>query len=190
MSWTKKEKVKIINSGGHLPEGTIESELRFLADSERFVGEQVRMQSIKDGAVIYGAQAVNAIVGPMHSRPTSDYDVYSAIPKDHAIQLEKAIDTKAKADIAHVEEVGFINEKGKSGKMYRVGLKNFNTVADYNKLPKNIKVVNIKGVKYEALDRAEKKYVKMINDGETKRLINANEDLTRIHLFKHTRRLF
>lgn len=191
MSWIKNKKnIRILNTGGNLPEPSVEQELRFLADSDRFVGETIRMQSKKEGVVIYGAQAVNAIVGPVFSRPTNDYDVYSNSPKRHAIQLEKTIDKHTKSDMAFVEEVPFTNEKGKKGLMYRVGLKHFDTLADYNKKPVNLKTIKIRGVLYEHLDLAKKKYLKMINADETKRLINANQDLDRIWLYEYNKRMW
>lgn len=186
MSWSKKESdIRIIDNNKHLPRTSLESELRFLQESERFVENHVRMQSRRDGVVIYGSTAVNAIVGPMFSRRTSDVDAYSHTPRKHAIGLENAIDNYAKVNISHTEEIPFVNEKGLSGKMYRVALKSFDTLADYNKMPKNIKTVNIKGVRFESLGNAELKYLKMIDEDETKRIVNAKQDLLRIHLFKY-----
>jgi hypothetical protein len=186
----KKQSVKILNTGAELGEATIEEELRFLSESERFTGKIVRSQSVKDKVVIYGAQAVNALVGPMHTRPTNDFDVYSHTPKKHSIHLERSIDNHVKADVSHVEEVTFKGPDGKLGRMYRVKLKNFDTVADYNKMPSSVKFIVKNGVRYENLRSAEKKYNSMIAQGETKRLINANADLDRIHLHKFNRGLF
>lgn len=190
MSWLKKdEDIKIIDTGKHLPD-SLECELRFMQESERFVENHIRMQSKKDGVVIYGSSAVNSIVGPSFSRRTSDVDVFSRTPRKHAIGLERAIDNYAKANISQVEEIPFITEKGKTNRMYRVALKRFNTLADYNKMPKYIKTVIIDGVRFEKLGPAEKKYLKMIDEDETKRIVNAKQDLQRIHLFKYYRRLF
>ena len=93
------------------------------------------------------------------------------------------------ANISHVEQVSYERD-GIKGKMYRVALKNFDTVADYNPLKPGVKTVTINGVKYEDLDSAEKKYMKMINKDETKRLVNANQDLNRISLFRYWKKIY
>ena len=105
------------------------------------------------------------------------------------MELEKKIDNHAGVNIAHVEQVSY-DRDGQKGKMYRVALKNFNNVADYNSKPHGVKVVKINGVSYESLGNAEKKYVKMINENDTKRLVNANQDLNRIFLFRYWKKIY
>lgn len=190
MSWTKNKVIKIINTGQHLPKGDIGTEMRFYADSERFVNDHVKMQSIKDKVVIYGGTAVNALLKPIYKRNTSDIDVYSPTPKKHAIDLEKSIDEYMKHDISHVEEVSFTNDKGISGKMYRVALNSFSTLADYNKKPSNLKVVKKNGVLYEDLGSAKKKYEKMLREDNETRIVKANQDLDRIGLHEYWKKIF
>jgi len=191
MSWLKrKENVKIIDTGKHLPKTTIDAELRFRMESDRFVRNHILMDAKKDGIIVYGAQAVNEQVGVMHSRPTFDWDVHSPKPIHSGVKLEKAIDNHAQANISHTEVITFTDEKSKTKKMSRVRLKGFDTVADFTPMPKKIKTTIINGVNFETLENAEKKYNKMIFEGETKRLINANEDLTRIHLYKYNKKMW
>lgn len=190
MSWVKNKEVRIINTGANLPKGDLQTELRFLGESDRFVENQVRMQSIKDKVVIYGGSAVNAIVNPFYKRNTSDMDVYSNTPKKHAIMLEKSIDRHMKHDISHVEEVSFTNDKGKNGLMYRVCLNSLSNLADYNKKPKNLKVIKKNGVLYENLDSAKQKYYKMLNEDNETRIVKANQDLDRIALHEYWKKIF
>lgn len=191
MSWLKKkEDIQILNTGERFPEPTFEQELRFLSESERFTEITVKEQARRTGNIIYGGQAVNAIVGDDFSRSTHDYDIYSMTPKQHAIDLEQAIDNHTQSDMAHVEEIPFTNEKGESGKMYRVGLKSYDPLADFNRMPKGVKSVVVDGVNYESLDRAEKKYVKMLGEDLPSRHINASLDIDRISLFKYWNRKF
>ncbi len=185
----KKEKGIIINTGDNLPEATTAQEMRFLSEKNRFLKLNIEAQVKKNKDVIYGAQAVNAIVGPGFSRPTSDYDIFSHDPKRRAIELEKTIDNHVGADIAHVRQVSY-ERNGQLGKMFRVELKNWSGIADFNPMPSGLKTVTVNGVKYENLGRAEQKYNKMLNDNETKRVINAHADLGRIALFKYWRKVF
>lgn len=185
----KNENVKIINTGNNLPDATIEQEMRFLSERERFIKNIVENQARNTGNIIYGAQAVNAIVGTNFSRPTTDFDIMSKTPKKHAIEIEKKIDNHVGADIAHVKQVNYERD-GNKGKMYRVALKNWDNIADYNILNKKIKTIKINGVNYEHLDLAEKKYIKMIRENDTKRIINANQDLNRINMFNYWKKIF
>jgi len=185
----KKTEVEIIDTGNHLPPVTMEQEIRFLSEQDRFIKIEVEKQTRRTGNIIYGAQSVNKQVGPWYSRPTSDFDIMSSSPRSHAVELEKKIDNHVNANIAHVEQVSY-DRDGQKGKMYRVALKNFNPLIDYNPKPKNVPFVMINGIKYEKLNRQEKKCMKMINEGDTKRIINANQDLNRIHLFKYWKKIF
>lgn len=185
MSWLKQKEPKIIDHNTNLPKPTVEEELRFLADSERFTENFIKNQSRKEKIIIYGATAVNQIVGPYYARKTSDIDVYSKNPLKHITQLENAIDHHTQRNISHIEEHEYTDEKGKTGKIRRLRLKNFNTIADYNKTPSNIKTVTKDGIKYETLDNAEKKYIHMINTNETKRIVNAHQDLDRIYMSRY-----
>jgi len=185
----KDKNVVIINSGGHLPEVTIEQELRFLSERDRFVKLEIENQARNTGNIIYGGKAVNALVGPMYERPTVDFDIQSKHPKKHAMQLERIIDNHVGADISHIEMVSY-DRDGSKGKMYRVALKNFDTIADYNLMPKNSSFVTKDGIRYEPLEAAVKKYLTMIQTDETKRLPNANQDLDRIGLYKYWKKIF
>lgn len=178
----KKRDIKIINTGSHLPEATVEQEMRFLGEQDRFLKTTVLKQVKRTGDVIYGRQAVNAQVGFNFSRPTSDFDIYSHKPRSRAVELEKSIDNHVGADISHVEQVNYERDK-KKGKMFRVALKNYPSLADYNPMPKDVQVKKIRGINYETLGYAEKKYMKMIDNRE--RMINATQDLNSIKLFRY-----
>lgn len=185
----KQTDVEIIDTGQNLPPPNVEQELRFLSERDRFLKIEIENQSKKTGNIIYGCQAVNRIVGPWNSRPTNDWDIMSSNPRAHAVELEQRIDNHVGANIAHVEQVSY-DRDGIRGKMYRVALKNFDSVADYNPKKHGVKTVTIDGVKFESLDNAEKKYMKMINENDSKRLVNANQDLNRISLFRYWKKIY
>lgn len=189
--WFKKhdKNMKIIDTGTNLPEASIEQEIHFLSEKDRFLTDTIRMQSHKTGNIIYGCQSVNAQVKPEFQRQTNDFDIYSKKPRHDAIDLEKKIDNHVKANIAQVKQVNYERE-GTHGKMYRVELKNFDNLADYNKIPQHVNIVKIKGVKYMTLGDSQKKYMKMINDEYIERLPNATQDLTRIYLNNYWRKVF
>ena len=71
----RKSEVQVIDTGTHLPPPSIEQEMRFLAEKDRFIKFKVLNQAKKNNNVIYGCQAVNKIVGKWHGRPTDDWDV-------------------------------------------------------------------------------------------------------------------
>jgi hypothetical protein len=132
---------------------------------------------------------VNKQVKPEFRRDTSDYDIYSKQPRKHALELEQSIDNHVNADIAHVKQVGYERDSEK-GKMYRVELKNFDNIADYNPTPSGMKCIIIDGIRYQRLGDANKKYLKMIKDEYMERLPKATQDLDRIHLDKYWRKVF
>ena len=88
-------------------------------------------QARNEGAVIYGAHAVNKLVGPKFRRETYDYDVYSPHPLKHAKQLEQSIDRGTNSDLAYVEQTSYPHG-GTKKKLYRVKTRfNEGVEADY-----------------------------------------------------------
>ena len=184
----KKKKGIIINTGQHLGKANMTHSLSFMMNRQRIVPPFVKRQSRKTGNIIYGCSAVNALVGKGLERPTYDFDIYSKMPKKHALQLEKHIDRSVGADLAYVEGVSY-SDKSMKGTLWRVMTRPWGTPeADYNKRKKGITFTKRKGVKYETLGAAERKYKKMLATGEGKRFLNANQDLGRIALHKLTQR--
>lgn len=184
----EKKKGIIINTGQHLGKANITHSLSFMMNRQRIVPPFVKKQSRRTGNIIYGCSGVNAIVGRGFTRPTHDFDIFSSIPKKHAIQLERHIDKSVGADLAYVEGVPY-SDKNMKGTLYRVLTRPWgHPEADYNKKKKRIKFVVKKGVRYESLDAAEKKYNKMIREGEMKRMVNAHQDLGRIALYRLSQR--
>ena len=147
----------------------------------------IENQSKRYGNILYGCYAVNKLLGRGFQRDTYDLDVYSRQPRKHAIQLEKTIDRGVGANISYVEKTGY-PEKGRFKTLYRVKLRNEVTEADYNRMPRDIKYTTKRGVRYETLDRAVKKYEKMLREPETGRGFKATIDLGRILDYKLIKR--
>lgn len=185
----KKENIIIIDTGQNLPAPSVEQEMRFMSERNRFLKVNIEKQTKQKNNIIYGCQAVNALVDKNYKRPTTDYDIYSHKPKNDAIELEKTIDNHVGANIAQVEQVNY-DRDGVKGKMYRVALKNWDTVADYNPMPNKVSITKKHGINYESLKKAENKYIKMIKEKDFKRIINANQDLDRISLNNYWRKVF
>jgi len=184
----KKKKGRIINTGGNLPKANMITSIRFMEKREKIVPPKVRSQSRRTGNVIYGCNAVNALVGPSLERPTHDFDIFSPRPKEHAIELEKHIDKSMNSDIAYVVDAGY-TEKGKTKRLFRVATRPFGkNEADYNRMPRNVKFIVKKGVRYETLDQAEDKYNRMLESGEKKRILPAHQDLGRIAMHRLSQR--
>lgn len=190
MALFKEKKKRIFNTGKNLGEPTPIQEGRLISDWHNIVPPIIENHTRRNKNIIYGGRAVNAKVGPDFSRQSHDYDIYSKFPKRHAIQIEKRIDRKIGADVAHVEEVAFDNRDGKSGKMYRVVTKPYGDPdVDYNLMPSSIEFETINGIRYETLGKAEEKYKKMIREGEEKRYYKARLDLQRIQMSKIFKKL-
>lgn len=164
-----KKKVVIINTGSHLPKASATDWLELQSNRKKLVTKPILNQSRRDGTVIYGAHAVNKLVGPKFSRTTYDYDVYSRMPLKHARQLERSIDRGTNSDLAYIEQTNY-PVGGKQKKLWRVKTRiNESTEADYNTMPADVSYVKRNGVRYETLKRAEGKY----------RFMNKNPEATR-----------
>jgi len=184
----KKPQKQVINTGTHLPEPSMSDYFELRQNRGKIVIKPILYQAKRDGNVLYGAFAVNQLVDKQSQRDTYDIDVYSKMPKKHAIELEKNIDRSVNADLAYVEQSEYPQGK-KWKKIYRVKTKMNNVVeADYNTMPTDIKWVKRNGIKYETLERAEKKYDKMLKHPELGRGFNANMDMGRIKLYKRFKR--
>ena len=179
----KKPQKRVINTGTNLPKASMSDYFELRQERGKAVVKPILKQSRKDKTVLYGAFAVNKLLGQNYERGTYDLDVYSRTPKQHAIEIEKSIDQTVNADLAYVEQTEYPSG-GDWKKLYRVKLKNDVTEADFNSMPKDIKYTEKKGVRYESLERAEKKYKRMLKKPELGRGFNANIDLGRIESYK------
>lgn len=161
-----KRKSRIINTGSHLPKARMEDWFELQSKRNRLVRQPIHRQSRKEGAVIYGAHAVNKLVGPKFSRHTYDYDVYSPRPLKHAKQLERSIDKGTNSDLAYIEQTSYPHG-GTQKKLWRVKTR-FNECveADYNIMPSGIRIIERDGVHYESLKDAKSKYRRMNRDPE------------------------
>ena len=177
-------KKKIINTGRHLPRATYSDQFELWQNRTKIVEKPIQKQSRKDKTILYGAYAVNQQVHPTLRRQTYDFDIYSHQPRHHAIQLEKSIDRGVNADLAYVQKT-YYTKNGKKHPLYRVKTRlNDITEADYNTMPKNIQYTTKQGIRYETLNRAEKKYDHMLDHPEYGRGFNANIDRARIRIQK------
>ena len=177
-------KKKIIDTGKHLPKPSAVKQLQFLADWDRIVPPKVERQSRRDGTVLYGGRAVNALVGIGLHRPSHDFDVYSKSPKKHALELERHIDQTTGTNMAYVKET-YYERKGKKKKLYRVEtVPEGDEEADYQQMPRDIEFVTKNGIRYETLGRAKSKYDYILKHGEEKRQFKAHQDISRIELYE------
>ena len=153
-----KMRKRIFNTGSNLPKARINDWFELQVNRNRLVKQPVMRQSRRDGTVIYGAHAVNRLVGPRFSRHTYDYDIYSHRPLRHARQLERSIDIGTNSDLSYVERTSY--PSGSIDKeLYRVKIRGNESVeADYNRIPQGIKIVKRDGVRFESLSDAKSKY--------------------------------
>lgn len=179
-------KKRIINTGQHLPRAGIGDHFELLQNRKQLVERPILGQSRRDGTVLYGRYAVNKILGPGYHRETYDFDVYSGMPKHHALQIERSIDRGTNSDLA------FVEPSDKYPGLFRVRTRFSDKVeADFNVMPKDVRFVKKRGVRFETIDRAKKKYSGMIRRGEVHRMPRAQFDLSDIqthNLIKKGRR--
>lgn len=173
-------KKRIYNTGRHLPRAKMSDWFELQQKRNQLVKKPVMNQSRREGTVIYGAHAVNRLVGPKFSRQSYDYDIYSPRPLRHAKQLERSIDRGTNSDLAYIEQTSYPSG-GTNKKLWRVKTRfNDSVEADYNTMPAGIKVVKRNGVRYESLRDAKSKYKWMNRNPESTR--TAYGELHRIEL--------
>lgn len=182
----KPKKRIIYNTGKHLPKATMNDWLELQNKRHHLVTKPILKQSRKQGTVLYGAHAVNAIVGPRFSRHTYDYDIYSHHPLRHAKQIERSIDHGTNSDLAYIEKTQY-PFRGNMKPLWRVKIRTNDTVeADYNRMPMGIRIVTKRGVRYESLRDAKSKYRFMNRNPSADR--TAYGELYRIEMFEKTKR--
>lgn len=150
---------RIFNTGRGLPKAGIGDWLELQSKRDLLVKQPIMRQSRRDGSVIYGGHALNRLLGRGLQRSTYDYDVYSGMPKKHAVQLERSIDRGTNSDLAYVERTSYPH--GRIMKpLFRVKTRVTDSVeVDYNTMPSDISyVVRDRGVRFESLTRARDKY--------------------------------
>ncbi len=98
------KKHKIINTGVHLGKPTKIRQMGFIANQKKIVTPMVHRQSRKDKAIIYGGEAVNALLPKGFHRPSSDFDMMSRTQRRHATQMEQHIDRRTQSDMTHVKQ--------------------------------------------------------------------------------------
>lgn len=180
---------KRFNTGKGLPRATMGDQFELWEFRDKLVKQPIMRQSRRDGTVLYGANAVNALVGPDFSRNTYDYDVYSRMPLSHARELERHIDRGVNADLMYVEQTSYPSD-GKEKRLFRVkNCLNDVVEADYNGMPDDIQFVKRGGVRYETLGRASKKYDKMIRQPELGRGFHGLIDEGRIRSFRFFKKI-
>ena len=174
----------IIDTGKQLPKANIGDFLELKQNRKMLVEKPIMNQSKKQGTVIYGRHALNIIMGVPYERETYDFDIYSKKPLAHAIQLEQSIDKGTNSNLAFIERTYYLKD-GRKYPLVRVKIRPYETnEADYNKMPENIQFTKVKGIRVEKLNPAEKKYKKMIKQGEIRRMPKALFDLNDIQTFK------
>jgi len=163
--------VKIVDTGKKLPKARIADLFELWENRKKLVVKPVHDLSRNHGDVIYGRHAVNHLTGV--TRGTYDFDVYSSHSKKHAIRIEQSIDTGTDSNLAYVEPMTYVKD-GKTKRVWRVRTRPHGQVeCDYQVKPRGLRYKSINGVRYETLDRAEKKYGKMIRQGDMHRFPNA-----------------
>jgi len=176
---------RIYNTGQRLPKAGMGDWFELQSNRNRLVRQPILRQSRRDKTVLYGAHAVNKLVGPRYSRTTYDYDVYSNKPLSHAQQIERSIDRGTNSDLAFVEKTSYPSG-GTDKDLYRVKIRFNNTVeADYNRMPKGIRIIKRNGVRYESLRDAKSKYHWMNRNPQASR--TAFGELHRIEMYEQSK---
>jgi len=154
-------KKHVFNTGKNLPKARYNDYLELREKRDNLVKHPIMKQSRRDGSVIYGAHALNRLLGRGYQRSTYDYDVYSKTSKRHATEIEQSIDRGTNSDLAFVEKTFYPHGK-KMRPLYRVKLRDDTVEADFNSMPSDISfVTRDNGVRYETLKRARDKYKRM-----------------------------
>ena len=162
---------KIIDSGRRLPKARMTDLFELWENREKLVVKPVKKLSRSRGDILYGRHAVNELTGVR--RETYDFDVYSSYPKRHAVKIERSIDRGTNSNLAYVEPMTYKTD-GKSKKVWRVKVRPHETVeCDYQAKPKGLRFKVKKGVRYETVKNADRKYNKMIREGDLHRMPNA-----------------
>lgn len=171
---------RVFNTGGHLPKPNQQQQFEIVHNWDAVVPPIVLQHTRETGNIIYGSRAVNALVGSDFSRPTHDFDIFSPMPKRHAVQVEQRIDRHMGCDIAYVERNHYL-DGGKWKPLFRVVTRPVGDPdVDYNKKPRKMGFVVKNGVRYEPLPVAKKKYGRMIQGDDLKRFYQGHIDLNRI----------
>jgi hypothetical protein len=131
----------------------------------------ILVHAIENNSVIYGRRALNIQMPlPLQSQ-TQDYDIYDKNPRATANFIQNKLDQ----EIGMGKDVFFMKPAIHAG-TYKVkhvgidGLKNTSDdveVADYTKMPKRIKVVVVKKVRYEHVDSIKEGKKKILKDKES-----------------------
>ena len=172
----------IIDTGRNLPRARMGDFFELLHNRKKLVVKPVKNLSHNKGDVIYGRHAVNKLTGVR--RETYDFDVYSSHSKHHAIKIERSIDRGTNSNLAYVEPMVYTMD-GKNKRVWRVKTRpHGNVECDYQSKPKGLRYTKINGVRYETLNRADKKYSKMIKNNDIHRFPNAFFDKYDTSMYK------
>ena len=179
--------MRIIDTGRNRPKARFWDLFELQSNRKKLVQKPIIRQSRRDKTVLHGRFAVNQLLGRGYHRDTYDFDVFSPMPKAHALEIERSIDRGTDSNLAFVEQTRY-----KQGKpLFRVRTR-FNTVeSDFVHIPKNVDFVVRDGVRYESLNSARGKYKGMIDRGDVHRFPNAFFDLNDVetyNLIKKNRR--
>lgn len=176
-------KKRIINTGGYLPKSGMGDWLELQQNRKALVERPIFAQSRRDKSVIIGRHALNHLLGRGFHRDTYDFDVKSKSPLLHAKQVERSIDRGTNSDLAFVEATSY-PVGNRVEPLYRVKTRfNDRVEADYGLLKKNMSFVSKRGVRFESLGSANRKYSGMIGRGEVHRMPKAfwDRDDIRLH---------
>ena len=179
-------KKRIFNTGQRLPKAGIGDWFELQSNRNRLVRQPILRQSRRDKTVIYGGHALNKIMGRGFQRNTYDYDVYSNKPLSHARQIERSIDRGTNSDLAFVEKTDYPSG-GTSKDLFRVKIRVNDAVeADYNRMPKGIRIIKRNGVRYESLGDAKSKYHWMNRNPQANR--TGYGEIHRIEMYEQTKK--
>lgn len=188
----KKIQNRIINQNKHLPKPNPLQSMKYLQNQDKHVTPVVIRQTRKNKNILYGAFGMNYLLGKGYRRNTKDIDIYSKQPLKNALETENTLDDNIGLDIAYVEIAPYSGTTGR-GKVHRVrirGIGNNNpVVVDYNKTPKNIKIVKKNGVRIETTGYAMGKYKGIITMGPSRRIYNTALDVNRISRYKAEKKI-
>ena len=136
--------------------------------------------------IIFGARSIQKQIG-LQARPTTDFDIFSNMPRKAAINVERTSDKLTRGDNFYVKKgqnPGTWKVKWKGKDMIR-GTKDDKTFVDFTKTPKrvpNFKKIN--GIRYRTLQEELQAKQKLIRNSEFKfRREKDLDDLRRIKRF-------
>jgi len=152
----------------------------------------IKKQAREEKNIIFGGRSIQAQIGMIGARATSDWDIFSNKPKKSAIKSEKSFDNLWGSNHFYIKEAQHkgtfkVMSKGNDGKK---GTYDDFGIIDYSKMPsKKPKVILFMGNKYRKLSQEKSSKYKALRDKTQKfRWEKDREDVNRIKIITGKKR--